>query len=67
MLILTEGSDEGEEGEADVNREGQGGSPGAPTSPNQPGRPNHKPVRLRLKRHRALVNKPQDFQVLFKF
>ncbi|XP_035461979.2 myoferlin isoform X1 [Scophthalmus maximus] len=58
-----EGSDEGEEGEADVNREGQGGSPGAPTSPNQPGRPNHKPVRLRLKRHRALVNKPQDFQI----
>uniref|UniRef100_A0A4W6E422 Myoferlin n=1 Tax=Lates calcarifer TaxID=8187 RepID=A0A4W6E422_LATCA len=41
----------------------QGGSPGAPTSPNQPGKPGHKPVRLSRKRHRALANKPQDFQI----
>ncbi|XP_051271351.1 myoferlin [Dicentrarchus labrax] len=57
------GSDEGDEGEADVEGEGQGGSPGAPTSPNQPGKPSHKPLRLRRKRHKALANKPQDFQI----
>ncbi|TDH01299.1 hypothetical protein EPR50_G00178880 [Perca flavescens] len=56
-------SDEGDEGEADVEGEGQSGSPGALTSPNQPGKPSHKPLRLSRKRHRALANKPQDFQI----
>ncbi|XP_070697288.1 myoferlin [Pempheris klunzingeri] len=54
------GSDEGDEGEADVEGGGQGGPP---TSPNQPGKPRHKPIRLSRKRHRALANKPQDFQI----
>uniref|UniRef100_A0A8C4DZA7 Myoferlin like n=1 Tax=Dicentrarchus labrax TaxID=13489 RepID=A0A8C4DZA7_DICLA len=62
-ICTTGGSDEGDEGEADVEGEGQGGSPGAPTSPNQPGKPSHKPLRLRRKRHKALANKPQDFQI----
>ncbi|XP_044069652.1 myoferlin isoform X2 [Siniperca chuatsi] len=52
-------SDEDDEGEEDV----EGGGPGAPTSPNQPGKPSHKPIRLSRKRHRALANKPQDFQI----
>ncbi|XP_074502030.1 myoferlin isoform X1 [Sebastes fasciatus] len=56
-------SDEADEGEADVEGGGQSGSPGAPTLPNQPGKPRHKPVRLSRKRHRALTNKPQDFQI----
>ncbi|XP_062256997.1 myoferlin isoform X1 [Platichthys flesus] len=56
-------SDEGEEGEAGMEGGGQGGGPGAPTQPNQPGRPNNKPVRMNRKKHRALANKPQDFQI----
>ncbi|XP_042357528.1 myoferlin [Plectropomus leopardus] len=55
--------DEGDEGEADVEGGGQSGNPGAPTSPNQPGKPRQKPIRLSRKRHRALANKPQDFQI----
>ncbi|XP_058507903.1 myoferlin [Solea solea] len=50
--------EEGEEGETDVD-----GSPRSPTLPNQPGKPSHKPLRLSRKRHRALANKPQDFQI----
>ncbi|XP_076599313.1 myoferlin isoform X2 [Chaetodon auriga] len=57
------GCDDTDEGEADVEGGGQGGSPGALTSSNQPGKPSHKPIRLRRKRHRALTNKPQDFQI----
>nr|XP_046257071.1 myoferlin [Scatophagus argus] len=53
------GSDD--EGEADMEGGGQGGSPAL--SPNQPGKPRQKPIRLRHKRHRALANKPQDFQI----
>ncbi|KAM9345045.1 myoferlin [Symphorus nematophorus] len=56
------GSDDADE-EADVEGGGQDGSPGAPTSPNQPGKPSRKPIRLSRKRHRALANKPQDFQI----
>ncbi|XP_026165382.1 myoferlin isoform X2 [Mastacembelus armatus] len=56
-------SEEAEEEEADVEGGDQVGSPGAPTSPNQPGKPSHKAVRLSRKRHRALANKPQDFQI----
>lgn len=66
-LCPTGGSDDTDEGEADVEGGGQGGSPGAPTSRNQPGKPSHKSVRLSRKRHRALANKPQDFQVLSEF
>lgn len=61
------GSEVGDEGEADTEGGVHGGSPAAPTSPNQPGKPSHKPIRLRHKRHRALANKPQDFQVLSEF
>uniref|UniRef100_UPI0037E7FE4C myoferlin isoform X2 n=1 Tax=Semicossyphus pulcher TaxID=241346 RepID=UPI0037E7FE4C len=57
------GSEEGDEGEADVEGGLQAGGPGAPTSPNQPGKPGHKLVRLSRKRNRALANKPQDFQI----
>ncbi|XP_056291609.1 myoferlin isoform X2 [Pseudoliparis swirei] len=56
-------SDEGDERETDVEEGGQTGSPGAPTSPNQSGKASHKPVCLSRKRHRALANKPQDFQI----
>ncbi|XP_061602091.1 myoferlin isoform X2 [Cololabis saira] len=58
------GSEEGGDREEDlVDGGGQVGGPGAPTSPNQPGKPYHKPLRLSRKRHRALANKPQDFQI----
>ncbi|KAK5854059.1 hypothetical protein PBY51_015161 [Eleginops maclovinus] len=57
------GGDEGDEGESDVEGGGQSGSPGAPTSTNLPGKLSHKPQRLSRKRHRALANKPQDFQI----
>ncbi|XP_022619550.1 myoferlin isoform X1 [Seriola dumerili] len=58
------GSDEGDEGEADMDGGGgQDESPVGPTSTNQPGKPNQKPIRLSRKRHRALANKPQDFQI----
>ena len=68
MITVTGGSDEGDEGEAVMEGGGQGRSPGgAPTSLNQPGKPNHKPISLSRKRPRAMANKPQDFQVLFKF
>ncbi|XP_036979815.1 myoferlin [Acanthopagrus latus] len=59
----TGGDEDTDEAEGDVDGGGQGGSPGAPTSPNQPGRAGHKAVRLSRKRHRALPNKPQDFQI----
>lgn len=67
VVFVTGGSDEDDEGEADVDGGGTGESSGSPTSPNQPGKPNRKPIRLRRKRHRALANKPQDFQVLYEF
>lgn len=64
---ITGGSDGTDLGEDEVEGRGQDGDPGAPTSSNQPGKPGHKPVRLKRKRHRALANKPQDFQVLSEF
>lgn len=57
-------SDDPDEDERVGAAGGQNTGPGAPTSPNQPGKPNHKHTRLRRKRHKALTNKPQDFQVL---
>uniref|UniRef100_A0AAQ6IAP5 Myoferlin like n=1 Tax=Anabas testudineus TaxID=64144 RepID=A0AAQ6IAP5_ANATE len=56
-------SEVGDEGEADMDGGVHGGSSTAPNLPNQPGKPSHKPIRLRHKRHRALANKPQDFQI----
>ncbi|XP_076016465.1 myoferlin isoform X1 [Genypterus blacodes] len=58
------GSDEVEELEADLDGGGQGGGPGAGAStPTVPGKPCQKPLRLSRNRHRALANKPQDFQI----
>ncbi|XP_059215641.1 myoferlin [Centropristis striata] len=55
------GGEEGDEGETDVEGGAEIGGPGDQTSPNQPGKP--KLVRLKRKKHRALANKPQDFQI----
>lgn len=66
MPIVTGGSDDGDEGDG-ADGGGQVESLGSPSSSNQPGKPNRKPVRLTRKKHRALANKPQDFQVLFEF
>lgn len=63
MSQVDAGGEEGDEGEADMDGGDQGGGPGVPVSPNQPGKPGHKPVRVSRKRHRALANKPQDFQI----
>uniref|UniRef100_A0A673XXP3 Myoferlin n=1 Tax=Salmo trutta TaxID=8032 RepID=A0A673XXP3_SALTR len=46
-----------------VSLGGQVGTPGVPPTPGQPGNPNQRPVRTSRKRHRALANKPQDFQI----
>lgn len=64
LILHQKGSDEGDEGEADTDGGGQGGGSGAPTLPGHPGK-SRQSIRLRRKRHRALANKPQDFQVLF--
>ncbi|KAM4607196.1 myoferlin isoform 2-T2 [Polymixia lowei] len=53
--------EDGEEREEDVG--GSPGSPGAAPTPSQTGNPSHKPTRLSRKKHRALANKPQDFQI----
>uniref|UniRef100_A0A673XS38 Myoferlin n=1 Tax=Salmo trutta TaxID=8032 RepID=A0A673XS38_SALTR len=53
---------EGKDGE-EVSLGGQVGTPGVPPTPGQPGNPNQRPVRTSRKRHRALANKPQDFQI----
>uniref|UniRef100_A0A673VX70 Myoferlin n=1 Tax=Salmo trutta TaxID=8032 RepID=A0A673VX70_SALTR len=58
----TGGGEEGEDGE-EVPLGGQVGTPGVPPTPGQPGNPNQRPVRTSRKRHRALANKPQDFQI----
>uniref|UniRef100_A0A673XRZ3 Myoferlin n=1 Tax=Salmo trutta TaxID=8032 RepID=A0A673XRZ3_SALTR len=47
----------------EVSLGGQVGTPGVPPTPGQPGNPNQRPVRTSRKRHRALANKPQDFQI----
>lgn len=62
VFFTTEGKEDVYEGEEDVDGAGQAGSPGASPSPNQAGIPN-KSQRFSRKRHRALPNKPQDFQV----
>eukprot|EP00063_Salmo_salar_P073663 XP_014048498.1 PREDICTED: myoferlin-like [Salmo salar] len=58
----TGGGEEGKDGE-EVSLGGQVGTPGVPPTPGQPGNPNQRPVRTSRKRHRALANKPQDFQI----
>ncbi|KAM4591429.1 myoferlin [Odontesthes bonariensis] len=57
------GSEEDDEADGDMDGGSKVGSPGAPVSPNQPAKPRHKSLRLSRKRHRALANKPQDFQI----
>lgn len=64
---LSGGDNDGDDGEALVDRGGQGGGVSAATSAKQPGKPDRKPGRLSRRRHRALANKPQDFQVLSLF
>ncbi|KAF3708203.1 Myoferlin Fer-1-like protein 3 [Channa argus] len=61
--VDAEASEVGDEEERDTEAGVQGESPAALTSANQPGKPSHKPVRLNRKRHRALANKLQDFQI----
>uniref|UniRef100_A0A8C7RA95 C2 domain-containing protein n=1 Tax=Oncorhynchus mykiss TaxID=8022 RepID=A0A8C7RA95_ONCMY len=56
------GGEEGKDGE-EVSLGGQVGTPGVPPTPGQPGNPNQRPVRTSRKRHRALANKPQNFQI----
>uniref|UniRef100_A0A8C7HDV7 Myoferlin n=1 Tax=Oncorhynchus kisutch TaxID=8019 RepID=A0A8C7HDV7_ONCKI len=56
------GGEEGEDRE-EVSLGGQVGTPGVPPTPGQPGNPNQRHVRTSRKRHRALANKPQDFQI----
>uniref|UniRef100_A0A8C7HHN6 Myoferlin n=1 Tax=Oncorhynchus kisutch TaxID=8019 RepID=A0A8C7HHN6_ONCKI len=58
----TGGGEEGEDRE-EVSLGGQVGTPGVPPTPGQPGNPNQRHVRTSRKRHRALANKPQDFQI----
>ncbi|XP_056148135.1 myoferlin [Lampris incognitus] len=55
--------EEGEEGEGDTREESQVGGPGAAPPLNIPGNPGQRPTRLSRKRHRALANRPQDFQI----
>lgn len=64
---LSVGSNDSDEGEAPADGGGQGGGMSAATSANKPGKHDRKPGRLSRKRHRALANKPHDFQVLFLF
>ncbi|XP_028983374.1 myoferlin [Betta splendens] len=56
-------SEVGDDEEADTDGGAQVDGPAAPALPNQPGKSSHKPLRLRHKRHKALANKPQDFQI----
>lgn len=63
VVFTTEGKEEDYEGEEDVDGAAQAGSPGASPLPNQPGKRSNKSQRFSRKKHRALPNKPQDFQV----
>ncbi|XP_008284661.1 myoferlin isoform X2 [Stegastes partitus] len=63
MSNVDTGSEEDDEGAAGTECGSQGGSPGTPSSPNQPKKHGLKPVRLSRRRHRALANKRQDFQI----
>lgn len=55
----------GEEGDTEDDGGGGDKSPGVTTTATsqKPGRPGHKTVHINRKRHRALANKPQDFQI----
>ncbi|XP_028979153.2 myoferlin isoform X2 [Esox lucius] len=53
----TDGVEEGGNGEEEVFPKGQMGTPGGLPTPGQT------PVRVNRKKHRALANKPQDFQI----
>ncbi|XP_061795182.1 myoferlin isoform X1 [Nerophis lumbriciformis] len=54
--------EEGDGGDADAEA-GDHGSPAGPGSPKQLGKACHKSFRVNRKRHRALANKAQDFQI----
>ncbi|XP_055083337.1 LOW QUALITY PROTEIN: myoferlin [Periophthalmus magnuspinnatus] len=56
-------TEDGDEGDPDADGGTGGTTPGVTSSSHQPGKPSHKPVRFHRKRHRALTNKPQDFQI----
>lgn len=59
--------EEADEGDADMDAGDHVGSPAGPAgTPVQPGKASHKPLRIGRKKHRALANKPQDFQVLYR-
>uniref|UniRef100_A0A8C7MIS7 Myoferlin n=1 Tax=Oncorhynchus kisutch TaxID=8019 RepID=A0A8C7MIS7_ONCKI len=62
LCVFPGGGEEGEDRE-EVSLGGQVGTPGVPPTPGQPGNPNQRHVRTSRKRHRALANKPQDFQI----
>ncbi|KAM9809263.1 myoferlin isoform 1-T1 [Syngnathus typhle] len=55
--------EEADEGDADVDVGDHAGSPATPGTPVQPVKASHKPLRIGRKKHRALANKPQDFQI----
>ncbi|KAM3862781.1 myoferlin [Diretmus argenteus] len=55
--------EEGEQGEEDTGGAAQEESPGAVVTPSQTRKSSQNPIRLGRKRHRALANKPQDFQI----
>ncbi|XP_077469193.1 myoferlin-like isoform X2 [Stigmatopora argus] len=59
-LVEGEAYEEAEDGDADV---GQGHRVGNPVAAVLPRRYNHKPLGTGRKKHRALTNKPQDFQL----
>uniref|UniRef100_A0A3Q2YKB9 Myoferlin n=1 Tax=Hippocampus comes TaxID=109280 RepID=A0A3Q2YKB9_HIPCM len=54
--------EEADEGDADLDAGDHVGSPAGPGTPVEPGKASHKPLRIGRKKHRALANKPQDFQ-----
>ncbi|XP_019715398.1 myoferlin isoform X2 [Hippocampus comes] len=55
--------EEADEGDADLDAGDHVGSPAGPGTPVEPGKASHKPLRIGRKKHRALANKPQDFQI----
>lgn len=52
-----------EDGDEDTTDWGDPRAPGEAPAPGQPGKTPQKMIRTGRKRHKALSNKPQDFQV----
>ncbi|KAJ7992465.1 hypothetical protein DPEC_G00278830 [Dallia pectoralis] len=59
----TDGGEEVVNGEEEASLKGQMVTPGGPTTPGQRANPVQTPLRGNRKKNRALVNKPQDFQI----